>query len=291
MGGAGYSIVGQFAYLAGHWNNGFASTDHYHYDIVADSWTAVAPVPVAIYRPAAAGVGTQEFLVGGGNPDISASATHQERVAASMRAPATSYTSTYIYDTISNSWTTGPNTNVPHSFTGGTAIGNFMLLVVGGFDGVSGDTNVVERSLVTGPCGSPSPTPTASPTCTPSSFNVLIVFSDLGVPPVMLHDQIAAESGVVAVDYFDAQFNTPTLAQLTPYNIVVAFSNSSYADATAMGNVLADYADTGGVVVGFNFDWFGPPFGLEGRWQTGDTAHSWRAARSTSPTVAWAPTI
>ena len=39
MGGAGYSIVGQFAYLAGHWNNGLASTDHYRYDIVADSWT------------------------------------------------------------------------------------------------------------------------------------------------------------------------------------------------------------------------------------------------------------
>ena len=71
------------------------------------------------------------------------------------------------------------------------------------------------------------------------------------------------------MDYFDAESGTPTLAQLKPYNIVVAFSNSPYADATAMGNVLADYADTGGVVVGFNFDWFGPPFGLEGRWQTG----------------------
>ncbi len=166
MGGAGYSIVGQFVYLAGHWNNGFASTDHYRYDIVADSWTAVAPVPVPIYRPAAAGVGTQEFLVGGGDPNISASATQQERVAASMRAPATSYTSTYIYDTISNSWTTGPNTNVPHSFTGGTVIANLLFLVVGGFDGVSGDTNVVESSQLAGPCGSPSPTPTATPTAT-----------------------------------------------------------------------------------------------------------------------------
>ena len=165
MGGAGYSIVGGFAYLAGHWNGGAASTDHYQYDIVADSWTAVAPVPVAIYRPAAAGVGTQEYLVGGGNPDISASATQRERVAASMRAPATSYTSTYIYDTASNSWTTGPNTNVAHSFTGGTAIGN-LLLVVGGFDGVSGDTNVVESSLLSGPCGTPTPTPTATATAT-----------------------------------------------------------------------------------------------------------------------------
>ena len=33
--------------------------------------------------------------------------------------------------------------------------------------------------------------------------------------------------------------------------------------------MLADYADTGGIVVGLNFDWFGPPFGLDGRWITG----------------------
>ena len=118
MGGAGYSIVGQFAYLAGHWNNGLASTDHYQYDIAADSWTSVAPVPVPIYRPAAGAIGTQTFLVGGGNPDVRASATRQERVAASMRGPATSYTSTCIHDTVANSWTSGPNTNVPHSFTG-----------------------------------------------------------------------------------------------------------------------------------------------------------------------------
>ena len=40
MGGAGYSIIGQFAYLAGQWNSGLGSTDHYQYDIVGDSWTA-----------------------------------------------------------------------------------------------------------------------------------------------------------------------------------------------------------------------------------------------------------
>jgi N-acetylneuraminic acid mutarotase len=166
MGGAGYSIVGQFMYLAGHWNGGAASTDHYRYDILADSWSSMAPVPVPIYRPAAAGIGTQEFLVGGGNPDLSSRVTGEARKLASMGGPAISYTSTYIYDTISNNWTTGPNTNVPHSFTGGTAIGNLML-VVGGFDGVNGNTNVVESSLLAGPSGSPSPTPTATATPTP----------------------------------------------------------------------------------------------------------------------------
>jgi hypothetical protein len=100
-------------------------------------------------------------------------------------------------------------------------------------------------------------------------FHVLIAYSDIGGPPTTLHNQIAAESGVVAVDYFDASSGTPTLAQLQPYNIVVPFSNNPYSDPVAMGNVLADYADGGGVVVGLNFDWYGPPFGLAGRWITG----------------------
>ena len=146
MGGAGYSIIGQFAYLAGHWNSGLASTDHYQYDIVADSWTAVAPVPVAIYRPARLALARKNFW----SVEAIRTFVPQRRSKSVLqlrreRRPR-SYTSTYIYDTTSNSWSTGPNTNVAHSFTGGTAIGN-LLLVVGGFDGVSGDTNVVESSL------------------------------------------------------------------------------------------------------------------------------------------------
>src|SRR5207245_8746931 len=112
-------------------------------------------------------------------------------------------------------------------------------------------------------------TPSPSPTCTPSAFRVLIAYADIGGPPTTLRNQILAEPGVTAVDLFDAFSGTPTLAQLQQYNIVVAFSNNVYSDATAMGNVLADYADTGGIVVGLNFDWFGPPFGLAGRWIPG----------------------
>ena len=123
---------------------------------------------------------------------------------------------------------------------------------------------------ITGLCQQGTPTPTPTPTGTPGGcqFNVLIVYSDLDVNPVTLHDQIAAEPDVVTVDYFDAQNATPTLAQLQPYNIVVSFSNSPYFDPVGMGNVLADYADAGGTVVAFDFDWFGPPFGLDGRWIT-----------------------
>ena len=68
---------------------------------------------------------------------------------------------------------------------------------------------------------------------------------------------------------FDGFSGTPTLAQLEQYDIVVAFSNNAYNDAVAMGNVLADYADAGGIVVGLAFDWSGSPLGLDGRWITG----------------------
>lgn len=153
MAGAGYSIVGQFVYLAGHWNNGAASTDHYRYDIVANTWASMAPVPVAIYRPAAAGVGTKEYLVGGGNPSAGASGKtrHPASKDAFLKAPVVSYSSTYIYDTVSNTWSTGPNTNVPHAFPGGTAIGN-LLLVVGGYNGTA-DENTVEKSVIEVQCG------------------------------------------------------------------------------------------------------------------------------------------
>ena len=72
-----------------------------------------------------------------------------------------------------------------------------------------------------------------------------------------------------SVDLFDASSSTPTLAQLEAYTEVVAFSNNPYADPVGMGDVLADYQDAGGIVVATTFDWFGPPFGLDGRWMTG----------------------
>src|SRR5439155_334397 len=98
LGGSGYSIVGQNIYLAGTWNGGTGSTVHYRYDIVADSWTQMADVPVAIYRPDAAGIGTNEYLVGGGNPFVAGKATKATKARKgpkmlhpSTRSPAVSY--------------------------------------------------------------------------------------------------------------------------------------------------------------------------------------------------------
>ena len=62
---------------------------------------------------------------------------------------------------------------------------------------------VDDVSLPAGACG--SPTPTASPTCTPGgNFQVLVAFADIAGPPNQLIGQIQAEPGVTAVDQFDA---------------------------------------------------------------------------------------
>ena len=175
MGGSATSIVDQNIYLAGSFGATGGTTLHYRYDILADSWTQMADVPAPVYEAAGAAVGSQTYVVGGGNPSVGAWATRQARVAAVVKAPAVSYNTTYIYDIPSNTWASGPNTNVAHSFTGGTAIGN-LLIVVAGFDGVTGNTNTVETALAEGsptptpsPSVSPSVTPTATPTATPTT--------------------------------------------------------------------------------------------------------------------------
>src|SRR5213078_156871 len=211
------------------------------------------PIPTPVTGPGCAvfddGTGPKLYVFGGAAP-----------------FPVTT-TITQIYDPATDSWSAGPNMVVARLWFYGGPLDPSSILAPGG-DNSPGIPINDDEILAAGGCGTPTPTPT--PTGTPGGcqFNVLIVSSDLGVQPVTLHDQIAAEPDVVAVDYFDAQNATPTLAQLQPYNIVVSFSNSPYFDPVGMGNVLADYADAGGTVVAFDFDWFGPPFGLDGRWIT-----------------------
>jgi hypothetical protein len=51
------------------------------------------------------------------------------------------------------------------------------------------------------------------------------------------------------VDYWDARWGTPTLEVLREYCLVFTWVDFPYADNVAMGDVLADYVDTGGRVV------------------------------------------
>ena len=160
MGGSAVSLVGQNMYLQGSFGDFGATNLNYRYDIVADSWTQMAPLPSARYEAVGAAIGTRTYVVAGGNPFLGSQASAQDRKLASIEAPATSFNTTFIYDTTADTWFSGPRPNVRHSFTGGTAIGNLMI-VVGGFDGSSGDTNTVEKGELVA-C-----TPTPTPTCTP----------------------------------------------------------------------------------------------------------------------------
>ncbi|HEU5066487.1 MAG TPA: hypothetical protein VFT86_11555, partial [Gaiellaceae bacterium] len=104
----------------------------------------------------------------------------------------------------------------------------------------------------------------AAPPC--GSKDVLIVYSDIG-PPNQLVTNLLAEQGVTSVDLFDAQFENPTLDDLMPYNLVVTWSNYPYSDADGIGDVFADYQDSGeGLVMPMAFSFFAPDYSINGRW-------------------------
>ena len=165
--------------------------------------------------------------------------------------------------------------NALRAFTSGGAIGSSLIIAAGGYDG-SSTVATAETEAIGGGCVTPTPTPTPTATPTPKlypgNFQVLIVYADSDGQPTVLQSEIQAEPGVAAVDLFDALVGTPTLAQLQQYDIVVPFSNSAFLDSDTLGNNLADYVDGGGIVVQYGFSHYGPgqPYGVNGRWLTGN---------------------
>jgi len=100
---------------------------------------------------------------------------------------------------------------------------------------------------------------------------VVIVQADCE-PPLTLRDQIATIPGVAIVDEFKGCEGTPTAAFLEGYDLVVSQSDSEYESNIAYGNVLADYVDSGGVVVQYAYDnWDGGEIsnGPTGRFASG----------------------
>ena len=181
-----------------------------------------------------------------------------------------------IYSIGANSWTYGnPVVTKAAAPSGGRTGGNATLMVQGGVDNTT-YYNTVQISVV--PCGTPVPTPTATTpqhsTGTPGGcqFHVLIAYADSDGPPSQLQSEIQAQPNVISVDLFDALNGTPTLAQLQQYQIVVPFSNSPFLDGDTLGNNLADYVDGGGIVVQYGFSFYGPgqPYGVNGRWVSGN---------------------
>src|SRR5215468_2278444 len=80
--------------------------------------------------------------------------------------------------------------------------------------------------------GATAPNPFVPHVC---QFHVLIVYADSAVP-TQFQSEIQAQPNVVAVDLFDGQVGTPTLAQLQQYQIVVPYSNFAFLDNVTLGN-------------------------------------------------------
>ena len=181
-----------------------------------------------------------------------------------------------------NNWSTGKIVTAPLDANGDPIVANTQDVVVGFgvsegpfIDPLTGDllfwsaNNGGSIFLVRGFQVPSTPGPTPTPTPGPCQFRVLIAYSDAH-PPTLMFNEILAESGVSQVDLFDAGAAIPTLQQLQQYDIVFTFSNNIWHDAVAMGNVLADYEDAGGVVVVGNHAWANDGgWLLQGRWMTG----------------------
>src|SRR5262245_33726148 len=149
----------------------------------------------------------------------------------------------------------------------GGAGSNAPLTQLGGLSAGSSANAAAPSVPATGSVSTPAP---PAPFC--GAHRVLIAYADRSGAPAPPRTAILAEPGVAAVDFFNANAGTPTLTQLRQYDIVVPYSNSTFADATTLGNNLADYVDAGGVVVQNGFSFYGPALsqGINGRWAAGN---------------------
>jgi hypothetical protein len=78
-----------------------------------------------------------------------------------------------------------------------------------------------------------------------------------------------AGTGLISgsVDVFNASVGTPSLALLQSYSSVLFYSDASFADRVALGNVLADYVDAGGGAVQAVFSFYSSGLDVGGRWR------------------------
>src|SRR4029078_2828712 len=99
----------------------------------------------------------------------------------------------------------------------------------------------------------PSITITTTPLSCAGSYKVLIVYGQYTYSN-NLRAALQADPEISQVELFNAGAgggSTPTLARLLAYSLVVVHNNADYANAVALGDVLADYQDAGGLVFAF----------------------------------------
>ena len=99
--------------------------------------------------------------------------------------------------------------------------------------------------------------------------SVLIVHAEANPAWVAdVQSKLESSTQFTAVASFDARPVTPTLAEMLPFDAVLLFNDSGFANTVTLGNNLADYVDAGGCVVcmAFTATSVSPP---AGRWNPG----------------------
>ena len=76
--------------------------------------------------------------------------------------------------------------------------------------------------------------------------SLLIVYSDKGSQLAV--DEFTDTGKFSSVDTYSAEHTTPVLGDLTGYDAVLAYTARPPDDGEALGNVLADYVDSGGTL-------------------------------------------
>lgn len=104
----------------------------------------------------------------------------------------------------------------------------------------------------------------------PGAYRVLLAEVQ-GEGAKRLQAQVAAFPDVAVVDLVNTSDVTPTATELRAYDVVVSIGDNSYDDIEAWGNSLADYVDSGGIVVQSAYDTWKFSF-PEGRFASGGYA-------------------
>jgi hypothetical protein len=85
--------------------------------------------------------------------------------------------------------------------------------------------------------------------------------------PNVLVNRLNSVAVVGTVDVLDGFNSTPSLTQIQAYDVVVTAGSDHWADRAALGDVLASYADGGGVIVETGIDWLNN-IHISGRFET-----------------------
>ncbi|MBD3234501.1 MAG: T9SS type A sorting domain-containing protein, partial [candidate division Zixibacteria bacterium] len=96
---------------------------------------------------------------------------------------------------------------------------------------------------------------------------VVILCADYTDDWHQVRDMLLEDPNVLSVDFIDVRETTPQLTDLIPYNVALVWSNYTFANTDALGDVLADFTDVGGGVVTCEFAHYGG-WALGGRYMT-----------------------